>query len=315
MVELLAEAKGEGIWLEYLPALLKEYRFWMEGLDSMLVGATKRVVTLENNHVMNRYYDNTASPRAEVYGTDLECAEESDRPVEDLFLDLRAACESGWDFSSRWLRDSSDLTTIHTTEIIPVDLNCLLYHLEKSIAKAYKNQDEALCKQFRRLARLRKLSILQVNWSDAHHYFMDYDFVQQESKSNFTLAGMYPLFFKFVSSEQAAQCAEVLSQRLLRDGGLVTTEINSGQQWDAPNGWAPLQWMCIKGLRNYGFDELADKISQRWLDLNTKIFKATGKLLEKYNVEDIDLATGGGEYPVQDGFGWTNGVFLKLSAD
>ena len=45
-----------------------------------------------------------------------------------------------------------------------------------------------------------------------------------------------------------------------------------------------------------------------------RVYRHTGKLVEKYNVER-DLPGGGGEYPLQDGFGWTNGVteaLLKL---
>ena len=96
----------------------------------------------------------------------------------------------------------------------------------------------------------------------------------------------------------------------LKDGGLVTTLKNSGQQWDAPNGWAPLQWMAVNGLLAYGYREEAKEIMRRWLALNEKVFKDTGKMMEKYNVEDLSLLSGGGEYETQDGFGWTNGVAL-----
>ncbi|MCB0634403.1 MAG: trehalase, partial [Lewinella sp.] len=78
------------------------------------------------------------------------------------------------------------------------------------------------------------------------------------------------------------------------------------------NGWAPLQWITIKGLRNYGDVVLADSIKTNWIKLNTKVYKNTGKMVEKYNVSDMSLEAGGGEYPVQDGFGWTNGVLLHL---
>jgi len=88
----------------------------------------------------------------------------------------------------------------------------------------------------------------------------------------------------------------------------------SGQQWDAPNGWAPLQWITIVGLENYGHHELAAEVSSRWINLNSDVFKRTGKLMEKYNVVDTHLEAGGGEYPGQDGFGWTNGVLLALKA-
>ena len=95
-------------------------------------------------------------------------------------------------------------------------------------------------------------------------------------------------------------------------GGVVTTLKQTGQQWDAPNGWAPLQWMTVMGLENYGYNALAVDIAGRWIRLNTAVFERSGKLMEKYNVEDTSLLAGGGEYEGQDGFGWTNGVLLAL---
>ena len=92
----------------------------------------------------------------------------------------------------------------------------------------------------------------------------------------------------------------------------MTTLKETGQQWDSPNGWAPLQWLTIQGLRNYGQDDLAKDLAERWMKLNVKVYKATGKLMEKYDVMDLSKPAGGGEYPGQDGFGWTNGVFLEL---
>ena len=92
----------------------------------------------------------------------------------------------------------------------------------------------------------------------------------------------------------------------------MTTLKETGQQWDSPNGWAPLQWLTIQGLRNYGQDDLAKDLAERWMKLNVKVYKATGKLMEKYDVMDLSKPSGDGEYPSQDGFGWTNGVFLEL---
>jgi alpha,alpha-trehalase len=104
----------------------------------------------------------------------------------------------------------------------------------------------------------------------------------------------------------------VIREKFLRPGGVVSTLETTGQQWDAPNGWAPLQWMVIAGLANYGQTDLAKTIAKSWIQLNTNVFKRTGKLMEKYNVVDTQLEAGGGEYAGQDGFGWTNGVLLAL---
>ena len=92
----------------------------------------------------------------------------------------------------------------------------------------------------------------------------------------------------------------------------MTTLIENGQQWDSPNGWAPLQWITIQGLRNYGYHELADQIAERWITLNDAVFKKTHRMVEKYNVLGGNGLGGGGEYVLQDGFGWTNGVYIAL---
>jgi alpha,alpha-trehalase len=319
-VDLLAEDKGCEVFVKYLPSLEKEYAFWMsgrtelEGNDSEV--AINHVVRLGDGDFLNRYFDQHHQPRIEMYATDLEFAKKTHRPADDLFSDIRAACESGWDFSSRWLRHANDLTTIHTTEILPVDLNCLLYYLEITIAKGHATQgNTSSFERFDFLSKRRKALILEYLWNESTGYFHDYDFVRKDQTEVLTLAGMFPLFFKLANTEQANNCAEIVKNYFLKAGGLVTSLTHSGQQWDAPNGWAPLQWIGVQGLRNYGFYELANESSNNWKQLNTDIYHRTGKLLEKYNVEDTKLVGGGGEYEVQDGFGWTNGVLLKLLSD
>lgn len=328
MVDLLAEEKGEDILVKYLPFLKKEYAFWMDGKallenDNSIV-AKNHIVKLGEGEFLNRYFDQHHQPRAEMLATDLELAKKTDRPANELFSDVRAACESGWDFSSRWLQDANDLTTIYTTEILPVDLNCLLYFLEKTIARAYVSRfsktdspsnDEDKSLHFQQLANQRKALILKYFWNEKTDFFHDYDFVKKEQTEVLTMAGVFPLFFKIAKKEQAEKCAEVIEKHFLKAGGLVTTSNYSNEQWDAPNGWAPLQWFGIQGLRNYDFYILSKKITDSWVKLNTDVYHRTGKLLEKYNVEDTSLLSGGGEYEVQDGFGWTNGVLLKLLSE
>ena len=123
---------------------------------------------------------------------------------------------------------------------------------------------------------------------------------------------MFPLFINIATTKQALAVAEVFKNKLLKPGGVATTNNNTGQQWDAPNGWAPLQWIAVKGLMNYGENSLAKTAAERWIVVNEKVYAATGKMMEKYNVEDITKEAGGGEYPGQDGFGWTNGVYLAM---
>ena len=314
MVDLLASVKGDDVYVSYLKHLKNEYRFWMKGHDDIqdAFKSKKRVVRIEDGH-LNRYFDELSTPRPEMYGTDVHEFKESGREAQSFYKNMRAACESGWDFSSRWMSSSAKLSSIHTTHLLPVDLNCLLYFLEKTLSKAFGlSGDEGRKEKFERLASQRAQLITKWFWSSDLDFFMDYDFRDRHLCYVRTLAGMFPLYFGLATKEQAAKVVKVLEDEFLVDGGLRTTIVYSGQQWDAPNGWAPLQWICIQGLRKYGYDALADTVKERWLNLNDKVFKNTGKMLEKYNVEDADLETGGGEYPVQDGFGWTNGVYLSL---
>ena len=139
-----------------------------------------------------------------------------------------------------------------------------------------------------------------------------YDFIEDKFKTHFTLAAAFPLFFGVASAVQAGHVADVLREKFLKPGGLTTTCEFTGQQWDAPNGWAPLQWITYKGLLHYGLEELASQIKTRWTTVNLKVYEKTGKMTEKYDVWNEDGDASGGEYPNQDGFGWTNGVFLAM---
>jgi alpha,alpha-trehalase len=126
---------------------------------------------------------------------------------------------------------------------------------------------------------------------------------------------LFPLFFNIASDDQAKSVVEVAKEKLIHAGGIACTDIITKHQWDAPNGWAPLQWISYVGLKNYDFNEEAKSLATRWMALNEKVFKSTGKLMEKYNVVDMTLEAGGGEYDVQDGFGWTNGVYIAMLED
>ena len=314
MVKLLGEEKGDNVLIDYLPRLEKEYNFWMDGSKSLDQSnpSSHRVSLLSKGNVLNHYWDDNDTPRPESFREDVELAHDTENKAA-RYRNLRAAAESGWDFSSRWFKDVNDFSSIHTTEIIPVDLNCLLFNLEKTIAEAYqllKNEEQSL--KFELAAKTRKECINQYCWNNAKGFYFDYDYVQRDQKQSYTLAATFPLFFEIASKEQAAMIAKVLQEKFLFPGGLVSTTETTTQQWDAPNGWAPLQWLAIRGLLSYGYDALAKDIAKRWMNINEKVYSNTGKMMEKYNVVATNLEAGGGEYPAQDGFGWTNGVYLAL---
>ena len=313
MIKLLAAEKGDEILAKYFNQLKQEYSFWMKGADKVNAAnkTYDRVVLMPDGELLNRYWDEHNTPRPESFREDVELSLDTDEA--EIFRHLRAGAESGWDFSSRWFGNKKLFTSIHTTDIIPVDLNCLLVHLEETLAMAcsYNNADTE-AEHYQQAAKKRKAAIQKYCWNEEQGFYFDYDFTLIKQKEIFSLAAAYPLFFTISTKEQAAKIADIINQKFLHNGGLISTLETTGQQWDAPNGWAPLHWITITGFENYGHGELASTIAKRWINLCTTVFKRTGKLMEKYNVVDTALEAGGGEYAGQDGFGWTNGVLLAL---
>ena len=323
MVGLYARATDTTKAVPYLDALEAEHAFWMNGAERLAPGsgqAYRRVVRLrEGGPLLNRYWDDLPEPRPEAYRPDYEIAQtlpESRR--EAFYRNVKATAESGLDFSSRWMRDPKDLRTLETTDLIPVDLNSLLYHAERTIAalRAARGRagDAEVARQFARAAEDRRRALLDAAYDPARGFFYDVRWRTAERVTDRpTLAAASPLYFGLATPEQGRAVAARLEREFLKPGGFVTTLIASGQQWDAPNGWPPLEWLAIEGVRRYGRADLADAARDRWLALNRRTYRVTGKMTEKYDVLDLERRAGGGEYPTQDGFGWTNGVALALA--
>jgi alpha,alpha-trehalase len=314
MVELLAQKYGEAeVYPEFLDSMEKEYAFWMYVGGILDFRVELRLIHTGEAIRLNRYYDAEEEPRPESYAEDLHMAKVTDQNAYRLWRNIRAACESGWDFSSRWMKLAKELKTIQTIDILPVDLNALMYKMEKILQRAHELEGNEQKSAFYRMqSEKRKLAMQQYFWNEEAGWYFDYNLITGSHTGIYSLAACYPLWMGIADASQATRFAHILEQMFLKPGGLVTTTVYSGQQWDAPNGWAPLQWIAVKGLENYGYIELADEIRRRWMHLVEKVFRDTGKLMEKYNVEDLTLEAGGGEYPVQDGFGWTNGVYLDF---
>ena len=315
MVELIAARDSGEAYRRYLPQLEREYDFWMAGAATLVPGeARRRVVRLPDGSLLNRYWDDRQTPREESYREDVETARASGRPPDVVFRNLRAAAESGWDFSSRWLADGRTLATIRTVELVPVDLNSLLYGLESTLARAYRAAgQERQATQINARAWNRRQAIHHYLWDPESGAFGDYAWRERRLTGHLSAATLYPLFFGAATAAQAQRVAAAVKDRLLQPDGLATTTVHTGEQWDAPNGWAPLQWIAIEGLNRYGHTQLAREIASRWIRENVDLYEAGGRLVEKYDVSG-DAAARGGEYPLQDGFGWTNGVLRRLLA-
>ena len=315
MVEVLAGIEGAQVFAEFLPQMGAEHAFWMEGEAEVSASnrAAGHVIWVADSTVLNRYYDAGDRPRAESYREDVLTIRESGRDSQLVARHLRSGAESGWDFSARWFADGENLSTIVTTDIVPPDLNSLLYKLESLIAEHTEliPEKEAWTKR----AERRRAAINQYLWNSQSNYYEDYNWQTGQFTGYLTLAGMYPLFVGAAPADRAAAVARRLESDFLAPGGLRTSLSRTGQQWDAPNGWPPLQWMAYAGLRDYNQNTLAQSIRTRWMTNNERVYANVDKMVEKYNVEDITLEAGGGEYPVQDGFGWSNGVYLRMATD
>jgi alpha,alpha-trehalase len=314
-------------WLEdALPSIERYYRFWTEGPHR----------TMETG--LSRYYDAGDGPAPEVLAserdargrTDYELIRDyfrthrttdydisqyydatSNRLTAAFYKGDRSMRESGFDPSNRFGPFSIDI--IHYN---PVCLNSLLYLMETQIAeiKDLLNRGaEAVV--WRERAKERAARINRLMWDSESGLYCDYDFVHRRVRRYPFLTTFYPLWTGIASREQADQVVRNLS-RFERAGGLQTSEVRSGDQWDAPFGWAPLQWIAVQGLRRYGYDQDAERISKRFLTLVQDEYVQHGNLEEKYDVvrrsDDVKGGLRYGYHSNEAGFGWTNAVFTAL---
>ncbi|NMH60888.1 trehalase family glycosidase [Alteromonas ponticola] len=310
VMALIAQLLVEPDKQEVVQVLEQEYLFWMGSAADPRLPVSPRTVTLGDGEILNRYYDSQTTPRPESYREDRALADSlAEENRAQFYRNLRAACESGWDFSSRWLKNPNELTSICTTDIVPVDLNCLLLILENQLAMRCTHSgysDKAV--RYQLAAAQRKQAMQKYFWSQDEGMFFDYDVKHKTQSTVWSLAGVLPLYAGLATSSQANYVADVVATRFLQSGGVVTTLSASEQQWDSPNGWAPLQWFVVDGLTKYNYHDLANNIMRNWVDGVEQGYRQFNAMMEKYNMFKPNERAEGGEYTVQTGFGWTNGV-------
>ncbi len=219
-----------------------------------------------------------------------------------------AEYESGWDETSRFNKSCLDLA--------PIDLNSLLYKYEADLSDIYEIlKDKKKQKYWKLVAKKRKALIDEHCWDKKKGFYFDSDHVRHKKSKFWSMAGFYPLWAGVASKEQAAAIVKNL-RRFEYKYGLANTQKRGLEkpfkQWDWPNGWPNQQWIAIKGLLNYGYRDDAERLAKKWLDLNANVFKETGKMWEKYDVAKGTIGKAELRYETQDGFGWTNAVFLRL---
>lgn len=313
-------------WLaDAMPAVESYYGFWTS--EPHLTPATG----------LSRYYDAGDGPAPESLSaerdaqglthyervkeyyrtnkvTDYEVGEFYDRK-RDVLTDLfykgdRSMRESGFDPSNRFGPFSVDI--IHYD---PVCLNSLLYLMEIQTAEilAILGEDSRAA-TWRKRAADRAAAINRLMWDERDGLYYDYNFAHQTMRRYPFLTTFYPLWAGIASKEQAAAVARNVS-KFERPGGLATSTYESGNQWDLPFGWAPLEMIAVEGLRRYGFNADADRISREFLSLMREEYGKVGFIVEKYDVVRRGTDSSSIRYGYQSnqaGFGWTNAVYTRL---
>ncbi|KAK2587703.1 hypothetical protein KPH14_003818 [Odynerus spinipes] len=322
MVEEYLQVTKDYKWLkEHFWLLEKEFDFWL----------TNRTVDVEKDGVkytLARYYEESSGPRPESYREDVQTSQ-SFRTAEEkdnYYSELKTAAESGWDFSSRWFildgTNKGNLTNLKTRCIIPVDLNSIMYRNAVLLAQYSQRMGNATkATYYLKIADDWKKAVTAVLWHDEVGAWLDYDIMNEIKRDYFYPTNVLPLWTHCYDAARKEEfVSKVLkylekSQIMLNVGGIPATLEHSGEQWDYPNAWPPLQYFIIMALNNTQdpwAQRLAYEISERWVRSNYKAFNETHSMFEKYDATVSGGYGSGGEYEVQLGFGWSNGIVMVL---
>jgi alpha,alpha-trehalase len=246
-----------------------------------------------NDYRLNQYYD-----------------KQTDTLTPLFYKGDRSMRESGFDPSDRFGPFNIDI--IHYD---PVCLNSLLYLMEMQTGEILTDLDrKEEAETWRGKAENRAQSINKLMWDQKDGLYYDYDFVEKTRRHYPFLTTFYPLWAGFASKEQAARIVKNLSL-FEKIGGLRTSTHASGNQWDSPFGWAPLQMIAVEGLRRYGYNEDAARIAMKFLSLVKHEYERSGVIVEKYDVVNGGSSVSAihfGYSANQVGFGWTNAAFLQM---
>ncbi|KAJ2024694.1 hypothetical protein IWW57_003634 [Coemansia sp. S610] len=342
MVKIYYEhTKDAAFVAEALPLLQKEHAYWQ---SNHLVNITKS----DDSGIvqLSRYIVDTDQPRPESYTKDYELAHNAttDPAIQArIYADMATGAESGWDYSTRWVKYPSAPTDrllygIHTRQVVPVELNAILYQVEQTLASfvalANSSSDSI---DYRELAQSRRKAMYAMFYDQPSGLFYDYILDEHQRSNILSPASLWP-YWSFgandeggVSHEDGAWANVAFSpvSRILgkSPGGFPATLYNSGQQWDYPSAWPPLQYVLMQAALTTGHVDLATQLAQTfansvfcaWFKTGGSIpgileklpnTNDTGHMFEKFDSTQVGKEGGGGEYTVQAGFGWTNGILI-----
>jgi alpha,alpha-trehalase len=320
MILVYYEHVPDKVWLKStLPAIKKLYDYWMKppryipeiGLSRYYAGGqgpTPEELPSYYKKVKDYFRYNNVSD----YNKSLYYNAKRNQLTALFYIADRTVRESGFDISAKFGPFSAGIL-----DYVSVDLNVLLYQTEKDTSLIYKilghQKKEKLWQK--RAARRAKL-INKYMWNDSVGYYFDYNFKTKFVRPYVYATTFYPLWAGIASKSQAERVFNNVPN-LLAVGGLVTSTYMPKLQWDAPFGWAPFQYFAVKGLANYGYNEIACDIAKRFINTVNVNFEKTHLIYEKYDVQNFSIKAADkinyGYNTNEIGFGWTNGVYLELT--
>ncbi|XP_049831437.1 trehalase-like [Schistocerca gregaria] len=304
---------------QYIDTMDKEFSFWM----------SNRTVAVEKNgksYTLCRYYAPSSGPRPESYTDDIETAQyaSTNEARENIYHQIKSGAESGWDFSGRWFikdkTNAGNLSNIQTQYIIPVDLNAFVYWNAEILCKFHSTlHNHKKAQYYCTKAKQWLDAVTEVFWHDDVGIWLDYDISNNVRREYFYPSNVAPLWTGCYKKERVSIdkiIAYLKENKIDRYPGGVPTSLDyTGEQWDYPNAWPPLQGIIIQGLDLTEYpraQKYAYELAQTWVQSNYKSYKTDGYMYEKYDASSFGRKGGGGEYEVQTGFGWSNGIILEL---
>lgn len=297
-----------------LEMALKEYDFFMKyrSIEINDYYGTK--------HKLNYYHVKSDFPRPESFGEDvITYKNQTKKSATEIFSNLKTGAETGWDFSSRWLKKVTDLRTINASNLIQVDLNAIMYRNEKIIAKLLKDKGKKkLSEKFEKKAEKRKEAINSILWNKNAKTWMDYDYKNDSFvEHRFYFSNIFPLIFGIDPPENVSPYSILKKYHVelfSYPGGIPASGKGKEtyQQWDYPNAWAPHQHLFVDYLLSIGERQLALHAAKSFMRSVIEGYKNDKEFYEKYDVKTPGYTGAGGEYAPQTGFGWTNGTALSF---
>ncbi|KXN82841.1 Trehalase [Leucoagaricus sp. SymC.cos] len=349
-----------------LPLAEKELQWWRTN-RSLNVSSP----FTNQSHLVYHYSVNNSAPRPESYLTDYLTANDPsvNPPLNDtqkaaLYAELASGAESGWDYTRRWFTDGDNdgsLRNLAVSRLVAVDLNSILYRNHIIMANLYGSSNSNQVNSHHRAAEALRTAVLDLLWDANKLAFYDFSLDTNKRRDFFSAVNFYPLWSGIIPDEivrdEKAAFSHFASLNLVLNrfnGTYPTTFVDTGLQWDAPNCWAPHQYIgadinALSGTLVNGGNAtdgegwshlLQRELANRYItsafcswhatggsiegilprlsdaELNvTQSINNNGNMFEKFSSIDVDSAGRGGEYTVQAGFGWTNGLVLWIASN